>query len=105
MKRGFTLIEVVVALLVLEIAMVGVVGAFALASSTLTRAEILEIQVAAAEGVLDSLARRASPRADSIRTGTGTVWWSIDDSGHVTMRATDPHGAVLVDLGSMVGSW
>lgn len=105
MRDGFTLIEVVVALLVLEVAMVGVVGAFALASSTLTRAEILELQVAAAEGVLDSLAGRVSPGADSMRTAAGGVWWTVDDSGHVTVRATDPHGEVVVDLRSMVGPW
>lgn len=105
MRSGFTLVEVVVALLVLEIAMVGVVGAFALASSTLTRAEILELQAAAAEGVLDSLAGRGAPGADSLLTSAGTVSWSVDDSGRVTLRATDPHGQLVVDLESRLPRW
>ena len=43
MKRndGFTLLEVVVALLVLEVSVVGAVGALVLASSTLSKAERL----------------------------------------------------------------
>jgi prepilin-type N-terminal cleavage/methylation domain-containing protein len=105
MRRGFTLIEVIIALLILEVAMVGVVGAFVLASSTLTRAEVVELQTAAAEGVLDSLARAGAPGADSMRSATGGIAWSVDDSGSVTLRATDPHGSVVLDLRSVMPPW
>lgn len=102
-RSGFTLLEVVIALLVLEVAAVGVVGALVLASSTLSRAEALELQVAATEGVLDSLARSSSAGADSIRTPTGAVSWVVDDSARVRVRAFDPHGELIVDVESLLG--
>jgi type II secretory pathway pseudopilin PulG len=105
MRRGFTLLEVVVALLVLEVGVVGVVGALVLASSTLARAEALELQVAVTEGVLDSLARRASRGADSIRTPAGVVSWTIDDSARMELRATDLRGDTVLDLRSALPPW
>ena len=102
MKRGFTLLEVVISLLVLEVAVIGAVGMLALASSTLSRAEILERQVAATEGVLDSLARGAAIGGDSLLTPEGAVSWSVDDSGSVQLRATGPNGEVLVDVRSVL---
>lgn len=110
MKRGpvhggFTLLEVVVALLVLEVAVVGVVGALVLASSTLARAEVVERATATVEGVLDSLARTRSAGADSLSHDAGKVHWSVDDSGMVAVRAVDPGGAVVLDLRSSLPSW
>ncbi|MEQ1857833.1 MAG: prepilin-type N-terminal cleavage/methylation domain-containing protein [Longimicrobiales bacterium] len=105
MKRGFTLLEVVVALLVLEVAVVGVVGALVLASSTLTRAEVLERAAAEAEGVLDSLARTRGPRADSSGRPWGALVWIVDDSARVHVRATDPNGAVVLDVRSVLPGW
>jgi Tfp pilus assembly protein PilV len=102
---GFTLIEVVVALLVLEVAVVGVVGALLLASSTLARAQAMELQVALTEGVLDSLARRASVGADSLRTPAGAITWTVDDSARISARATDAHGEVLLDVESRILPW
>jgi Tfp pilus assembly protein PilV len=100
---GFTLLEVVVALLVLEVAVVGLVSSLVLASATLTRAESLERTVATAEGVLDSLAASPSIRADSIpHSGGGMVRWSVDDSGRVSLQATEANGAVVLDMLSVV---
>jgi type II secretory pathway pseudopilin PulG len=99
---GFTLLEVVVALLVLEIAVVGLVGTLVLASATLTRAETLERVVATAEGVLDSLAGDASVRADSSVSAGSTVTWLVDDSGRVRVRATDATGSPILDLESVL---
>jgi Tfp pilus assembly protein PilV len=104
-RRGFTLLEVVVALLVLEVAVVGVVGALVLASSTLARAEALERAVATTEGVLDSLARTRSAGADSMRYTEGTVSWEVDDSGGVAVRATDARGEVVLDVRSLLRPW
>ncbi len=104
-SRGFTLLEVVVALLVLEVAVVGVVGALALASSTLTQAEVLERAVAEAQGVLDSLAGTRGPRADSTVHPWGSVSWLVDDSARVGIRATSRTGEVLIDLSSVLPSW
>jgi hypothetical protein len=88
---------------VLEVAVVGLVGSLVLASATLTRAESLERAVATAEGVLDSLAASPSILADSIRhSGGGTVRWSVDDSGRVSLQATEASGAVVLDVLSVV---
>jgi type II secretory pathway pseudopilin PulG len=104
-RGGFTLLEVVVALLVLEVAVVGMVGSLVLAASTLTRAETLEMAVANAEGLLDSLSRAAGPATDSVVYDGGKIAWSIDDSGRVSVRAVDAVGEVLLDLSSFVGAW
>jgi Tfp pilus assembly protein PilV len=103
--RGFTLLEVVIALLVLEIAVVGLVGTLVLASSTLTRAETLEHAVATAEGVLDSLARGATVGADSTASPGWTVAWAVDDSGHVRVHATDAAGSILLEVESVLPAW
>ena len=102
---GFTLIEVVVALLVLEVAVVGVVGALLLASATLARAAALEHQVAMTEGVLDSLARAASVGADSLRTPAGAIVWTVDDSATIRAWATDTNGEILLDLETRLAPW
>jgi Tfp pilus assembly protein PilV len=102
-RSGFTLLEVVVALLVLEVAVVGLVSSLVLASATFTRAESLERAVATAEGVLDSLAATTSIVADSLRhSGGGTVKWSVDDSGRVSLQATEASGAVVLDVLAVV---
>ena len=101
-RSGFTLLEVVVALMVLEVAVVGLVGTLVLASSTLTRAETLERAVATAEGVLDSLARTGAPGADSLRSTGWTVAWSVDDSGHARVWAADGTGRALLDFESVL---
>jgi Tfp pilus assembly protein PilV len=97
-RRGFTLIEVVVALVVLEVAVIGLVGTLALATATLTRAETLERAVATAEGVLDSIARGASAGADSLVSSAARVTWTVDDSGRVQLRARDAADRVLFEL-------
>jgi type II secretory pathway pseudopilin PulG len=102
-RGGFTLLEVVVALLVLEVAVVGLVGSLVLASATLTRAESLERAVATAEGVLDSLAATAIVLAGSVpHSGGGMVRWSVDDSGMVHVEATAASGETLLDMMSVV---
>lgn len=102
-RAGFTLLEVVIALLVLEVAVVGLVGSLVLATATMTRAETLERTVATAEGVLDSLAGTATVDAGSMaQSGGWLIRWSLDDSGRVSLQATDPSGAVVLDMPSVV---
>lgn len=101
-RSGFTLLEVVIALVVLEVAVVGLVGSLVLASATLTRAESLERAIATAEGVLDSLLGAGDVLADSIRhAGGGAVRWSVDDSGHLSLQATAANGSVVLDLSAV----
>ena len=102
MKAGFTLLEVVVALLVLEVSVVGAVGMLVLASSTLSRAERLERATATAEGVLDSLARGTSPGSGSVASDAGEISWTVDDSGRVSLTALAPSGEPLFEIHTLL---
>jgi len=95
MRWGFTLIEVVVALVVLEITAVGVAGMLRLASVTLERAEQLESAVANAEGVLDSLKRATVIEDGALRFGAGDVVWTVSDDGDLVIRAVTYEGVTL----------
>lgn len=102
MSRGFTLVEVLVALIVLEVSVVGVFGTLALASATLTRAEILERAVARTEGVLDSLRRGSEPGRGERSFGSGDVLWTVEENGVVELRAVADGGTVLLTVRSQV---
>ena len=102
---GFSLLEVIVALFVLEVAVVGMVGSLVLAAAHLRRAETIEMAVAGAEGLLDSLSRVESAAADTLAYSGGTIAWSVDDSGRVSVRALDTRGDVVLDLSSFVSPW
>jgi len=104
MRRGFTLLEVVIALLVLELAVVGGVGMLVLASATLGGAERLERAVALAEGVVDSLRRSASPVDGAVSYGAGEVRWRVGAGGEVTLVALGPVGDTLFDLSTVLPS-
>ncbi len=90
MKRGFTLLEVVVSLTVLEVAVVGAAGTLTVAARTLGRAERLERAVASAEGVLDSLRRVPARVSASLGYRGGDVRWQVGDSGRVVLTALGP---------------
>ena len=90
MKRGFTLLEVVVALLVLELGVLGVVGTMVIASRTLGRAERLERAVAEAEGVLDSLSGATTLEPGQRSFVGGEVEWWVDGDGAVVITALGP---------------
>lgn len=96
---GFTLVEVVVALVVLEICVIGVASMLTLASRTLTRAERLEAAVATAEGVLDSLRTTPAP-VDGWRRldGGGSIVWVVASGGAIAVRAESDEGRSLVEL-------
>lgn len=70
-RGGFTLVEVLIALLLLEVGVLGAVGILVLAGRTLTEAERTERAVAALEGVADSLRAVAGPPAPGRRTLPG----------------------------------
>ena len=76
-RRGFTMVEVLIALVLLEIGVVGAVGIMALAGRILSDAERVERAVAAVEGVADSLrATHRSPVAGRRSVaGVGRVEW------------------------------
>ena len=95
---GFTLLEVVIALLVLEVAVVSAVGILVIASATLSRADRLERVAALAEGVLDSLAAAPTATTGSLTDPVAVVDWTVDAAGSVIVTATDPPGDTLLEL-------
>lgn len=100
MRAGFTLMEVVVALLLLEVGVLAAAGTLQVASRTLAEAERLERAVVEAGGVLDSLGRVSGPSAGSRSLPFGEVAWSVDDSGTVTLTAETLAGAPLLAVTS-----
>lgn len=95
MRCGFTLVEVVVALAVLEIAVVGAAGTLTVAARTLGQAERLERAVASAQGVLDSLRGVPVPASSSLGYRGGDVRWEVGDSGQVVLPALGAVGDTL----------
>lgn len=86
------------ALVVLELAVMGAAGTLVLASRALGRAERLERAVATAEGVIDSLARAPLTGAGRKSFSGGEVRWSLDDSARLSLRALGPEGTALFDV-------
>jgi len=101
-ERGFTLLEVVVALLVLELAVVGAAGILTLASTTLGRAERLERASALAEGVLDSLTVTPGAVDGEAHYVGGKVLWTVDARGELTLFALGPLGDTLFSVSTVV---
>jgi hypothetical protein len=98
MTRGFTLLEVVVALVLLEVAVVSALGTLAVASRNLGRAERLERAVAASEGVLDSLAGVPDAVGGAVSDEEISIEWSIDADGEITLRAIGVDGSTDLEV-------
>jgi len=96
--RGFTLVEVVVALLLLEVVVLGGVGLLAVSSATLTAAEELERAVGLAEGVLDSLSSAPVREDGAASYRGGEVRWSVGTDGATLVAATDSRGRALFEI-------
>jgi prepilin-type N-terminal cleavage/methylation domain-containing protein len=99
--RGFTLVEVIVALVVLQVAVLGVLGTTLTATRTMRLAEARTIRVRAAASVLDSL--RADPGPGSGVTGVdvGRVTWVVDSMGRASVRSVTPD-SVAFELFSVI---
>ena len=95
MTRGFTLIEVVMALLVLQVAMIGVLGTLVVAARTMRRAEHVERATERAESTLDSLRGGAREGRDSSDFRGGTVRWTVGADGTLALTASGPDGIVV----------
>jgi prepilin-type N-terminal cleavage/methylation domain-containing protein len=102
MRRGFTLVEVVVALVLLEVAVVGALGWVLAATERLGRAERLERSTMAAVAVLDSLATGAGTGVDSARIPEGWVRWAVDSGGDLRVETFSEDGVALLGLESWV---
>jgi len=104
MRSGFTLIEVVVSLLLLEVAVLAAAGTMAVAAGVLAEAEHLERAVLEAEGVLDSLAGAAAATSGSRPYRGGITEWTVDPSGALDLRVLSPDGEERLAVTSAVGS-
>ena len=88
MKSGFSLVEVLVALVVLEVVILGAVGMMVVASTTMTEAEVIERAVSAVEGTADSLSQGATPGQAYKDVAGGRVDWSVGSDGEFTIEFT-----------------
>jgi len=100
MISGFTLLEVVVAVVLLEIGVLASAGTFVVAARSLREAEHLERAVLEGEGLLDSLAGAGVAVDGSRPYPGGTVEWTVDASGIVELRVVSSAGEVLLEMSS-----
>lgn len=85
--RGYTLVELLVALVLLQVGILATVGTLVLASRFLTRAELLEWGTAEVQRVLDSLAATSSsPGQAETPSGPGTLRWWLAADGAVRVE-------------------
>jgi hypothetical protein len=100
MKRGFTLAEVVVALLVTQMAVMGTLANLVLVHRTLADAEQLESGTLAARAALDSLRGASVVDYGAGKFAGGRLVWTVGDSGLVVVRAVSVAGNELIVLRS-----
>lgn len=98
MNRGFSLLEVVVALLVLEVGLLGSAAMLLTAARTLGTAEALEVGVGDVEGVADSLAGASNPATGSRTTVHGTTVWVVAEGGVARIRHRPASGRPVVEM-------
>ena len=101
-RGGFTLVEVLVALVVVEVGLVGVVGTLYVAAATLARAERTERGVAQLERLYDSLTAVQAPASGALVTPTGTARWWIA-GGDLRLEWSSGPDSALVRLDARVG--
>ena len=95
-RDGFTLVEVVVALTVLAVGLLGAFGTLLAAQRALISAERLHLAGQAGAGVADSLLAERATGAGRLDADWGTLRWSAADDG-VRISAEDPAGATLLE--------
>ena len=97
---GFTLVEVVVALVIFEVGVLGVAGLLGLAHDRMNRAIRLEWAVAVAESVADSIGRFGYSAAGSVELSPGRVGWEpwSGAGGGVLVWVEDTGGARLIEV-------
>lgn len=100
MSRGFTLLEIVVALLLLELAVASALGTLSVASRQLAEAERMERAVTEAEGILDSLTGVVGAEGGSRDVPGGAIEWTVDASGVVALRITRGEGRAWLEVRS-----
>ena len=93
---GFTLLEVLVALAILEVGLVGTVGVLVIAQRDLSTAERLHIATQAAAGVADSLLAGNVADSGGEDAPWGRLRWSADEAG-IELAAEELSGSRLIE--------
>jgi prepilin-type N-terminal cleavage/methylation domain-containing protein len=84
---GFSLIEVLVALVVLHVSLLGAFGLLTLATGRLANAVVLEDAAAVAEQAADSLSRLDEPGSGESVRGAFRIVWETAGEGGLVLRA------------------
>jgi prepilin-type N-terminal cleavage/methylation domain-containing protein len=98
MRRGFTLVEVVVAVVILEVGVLGAVGVLHLALQTFAAAEAKQRVANVLEALADSLAEVEVVSPGTRVVGPGTAEWSVAGEGWVSLRVEDPVLGTAVEI-------
>ncbi|MDA0312863.1 MAG: prepilin-type N-terminal cleavage/methylation domain-containing protein [Gemmatimonadetes bacterium] len=93
--RGFSLIEVIIALVILEVGLLGATGVVWIGAITMGRAWAIEAGVASVEGVADSLSLGALPGAGGRAVDHGALTWEVAENGGFVVRFTTERGDSL----------
>jgi prepilin-type N-terminal cleavage/methylation domain-containing protein len=83
-RDGFSLAEVLVALTVLEVGLLGAAGTLVHATSVLRQARDVEWAVHGAREVVDSLAVNGAEGPGQRETEFGRIEWSVESAGQLT---------------------
>lgn len=79
MRYGLTLVEVVIALVIVQIGVLGALSSLTLATRTFSDAFLLEAQIAEMTAALDSLAMVPSPSSGERISAVGRIRWLTRD--------------------------
>ena len=101
-RHGFSLVEVLVALLILEVGLMGAVGMTVQAQHTLRVALAHEAVSQVVEALADSLTRFGSTGAGHREMDGGELRWSVEGSG--TVRVTfQGRRNLRLEVGFLIG--
>jgi prepilin-type N-terminal cleavage/methylation domain-containing protein len=96
---GFTLVEVLVALVVLQVGLLGVAGTLWVAARTMGRADALERGVAVVESLFDSLQASAVTEGEGFAPWEGgRVWWRSGADGLVEIGLSGGGDSTLIEV-------
>ena len=84
-RGGFTLVEVLVTLVILQIGLLGAMGLMGVSHRLLDRAVRLEWAVSVAEAVADSLSRFGYSGEGSLDLAPGRVGWELWSGGDASI--------------------